>query len=70
MPLLNRFGPYSDICMSLLILTYIKHTMHGMGVHDIVLHDVGMHDMSVHDIAVHYVAVHDVGVPGVAVHKM
>ncbi len=48
----------------------VKHTVDGMGVHDVVVHDVGMHDMSVHDVAVYYVAVHDMGVPGMAMPGM
>ncbi len=44
----------------------VKETLHGMGMHDMVVHHVGMHDMGVHDVAVHYMAVHDVGLPGMA----
>jgi hypothetical protein len=56
--------------MLLLILTYIKHIMRGMGVHDVVVHDVGMNDMGLHDVAMHDMGVPGMGMPGVDVHKM
>ncbi len=58
MLLLNRFCAYRD-SWHVAVNTDIKHTMHGMGVHDMAMHDVGVHDMAVHDVAVHDVAVHD-----------
>ncbi len=54
MPLLNQFGPFGNN-WHVAVNSDIKHTMQGMGVHD---------------VAMHYVAVHDVGVPGMAVHSM
>jgi hypothetical protein len=74
MPLLNRFGLYSD-SWHVTVISDVKLTVHRMSVHDMVVHDVGMHDIVVHDVAVQYMAVHDVGIPGmcvtgVDVHKM
>jgi hypothetical protein len=66
MPLLNQFGLFSD-SWHVAVNSDVKHTMPGIGVHDVVVHDVGMHDMGVHDVAVHDVTVHDVGMPGMAV---
>jgi hypothetical protein len=64
MSLLNQFGPFSD-SWHVAVSSDEKHTMHSMGVHDIVVHDVGMHDIGVHDVAMH-----NVGVPGVVIPNM
>jgi hypothetical protein len=59
MQLLNQFGPFSDSWHAA-VSSDIKHTMHGMY----------MHNMGVHDVVMHYMAVHDVGMPGMSVPKM
>ncbi len=65
----NQFGPFSN-SWHVAVNSDIKHTMHGIGVHDVVLHDVGMHDIGVRDVALHDVTVHDVGMSGMAVPSM
>jgi hypothetical protein len=39
MLLLNRFLPYSD-SWDFAVNSYIKHSMHCIGVHDVAMHDV------------------------------
>ncbi len=68
MLLLNWFGPYSD-SWHVAVNSDIKHTMHGMGVQDVVVHDVGMHDMGVHDIVMHDVGMSGMGMPGMDIQK-
>jgi hypothetical protein len=69
MSLLNQFGPFSN-SWPVNVNSDVKHTMHSMGVYDVVMHDVGMHNMGVHDVAMHDMAVHDVGVPGMTMTSM
>jgi hypothetical protein len=55
MLLLNQFGRFSD-SWHVAVNSDVRHTTHGMGVHDVVVHDVGMHDMGMHGIGMHDLA--------------
>jgi hypothetical protein len=66
MPLLNKFLPYS-VSWHVAVNSYIKHSMHCIG-----LHDMAMLDVAVHDVAcmmwpcagVYFVSMHGMDVPG------
>ncbi len=51
MSLLNRFWPYSD-SWHVAINSNVKHTMQGMGMHEVAVHDMAVHDAVVHGMDV------------------
>jgi hypothetical protein len=53
-PLLNRLRPYSD-SWDITVKADLMQTMHGIGVHELVVNHAAVHDVSVNDVAVHSV---------------
>jgi hypothetical protein len=45
MPLLNQFLPYS-VSWHVTVNSYIKHSMHCIGLHDVAMVDVAVHDVA------------------------